>query len=121
MAAALFHQIHLLNNTRRAVLIQVYTAGPHLPQLLIAGGCNRKRGVCRIQVDGTDTGIGHRNQLIFSIRGFGPDRKIVKNAVSLIDPAVAVLIVFGEFGKPIALCRSEELTPLLITPSLFRS
>ena len=47
-----------------------------------------------------------------AVSGGAPDAQALEGGVPRVDPTIAVLVVAGEFGKPVAGGRAEQLAPI---------
>ena len=79
-----------------------------MAQQLIVIGFQRKRGVDRAGVQGTDAPCRQGGQRIA-----GPQRQLREYRIGLIDPAVPVNVVLGEIGKTVAADGAEQLAAIV--------
>ena len=98
----------MLNASRCAALIQEKSCvADHSPGLIVL---TRKRKIGRhiLKTDSAYTLFFQGDELLIAVLVHDPDFQLIKNFISLIDKAVAVLIIGGKIRKAVSRCGSKE-------------
>ena len=101
--AGLCLEVHVLDGARQTgALLQVDAGAADHGVFVALGICQCKLGGLLPQEDGPYVRLGQGEQFPLPVPALDPDPEFGENFVVLVNPAVAVLVVPGQFGEAVA-------------------